>query len=150
MDTYDSKTEKCTRCDRHVNIKVSKAQKPYMVNPEDGSYHVVFSKDGDRCARNKAEVEYIKEHGSLEGYKSASGSPAEQEAPKSETPPADEVKIVDSQNFQWFEENWPIALVCALKMGAKPDTTEMRIAAAGVMHDFASLEISKSLLYKEA
>lgn len=146
LEQYDTKTEKCKTCDRKVKIKVSKAQKPYMVN-DDGSYHIVF-KNGDHCAINKVEVEYITEHGSLEGYKASSGTPAEQEAPKSK-PPADEAKIVDSPNFQWFTENWPIALVCALKMGAKPDTTDHRIAAAGVMHDFAALEIAKSVMAKK-
>ena len=147
MEKYDTKKEQCTQCERPVSIKVSKANKPYMVN-KDGSYHIVFN-NGEHCAGNQAEADYLKTHESLEGYIGKSGSPPE-ETGKSEPPPADEAALQDNKDYQWFEEHWPIAKACALKMGAKPDSTDARIAAAGVMHDFAALEIAKALVYKEA
>jgi len=145
LEQYDTKTEKCKKCDRKVQIRVSKAQKPYMVN-DDGSYHIVF-KNGDHCAINKAEVTYITEHGSLEGYKSEAGSPPEQQSAKSEVPVTDSFSkiLADSDVGTWWKKFWPVAMAAALMAGTKPDTNDQRICACGIMHDFATLEVAKEM-----
>ena len=142
LDHYDTKNQSCLKCERHVDIKTSKANKPYMVNP-DGSYHIVF-KDGEHCAGNKPEVEYIQEHGSLDGYVANSGSPPEQST-TSEAPSGSLKILQDSDVGTWFLKHWDVAKAAATEMGANSVTNDHRIAAAGVMHDFATLEMAKEI-----
>lgn len=66
---YDSKTEKCTKCDVQVKIKISKNNNPYLVNL-DGSYHTTKSDlDGTYYhVLNKEMLEYVENKGNLVGY----------------------------------------------------------------------------------
>ena len=160
---FDANTQTCTRCGASVMMEYSKTgNKPYLVN-SDKSYHRTFgAKWGEEiCCNNKAELEQIK--ASVEAAKAAGGAkPADAPSasrpapPKPETTPA---KPIDLTLFKpgkvtalqlaaaseceiFWNMLYPFAYHLAEKTGAV-DLKDTRIAAAGIMHDFATIYAAK-------
>lgn len=160
---FDANTQTCTRCGSPVMMEYSKTgNKPYLVN-SDKSYHRTFgAKWGEEiCCNNKAELEQIRK--SVEEAKAAGGaktvdapSASRPAPPKPESAP---VKPIDLSLFKpgvvsatqlaaaaecevFWNMLYPIAYHLAEKTGAV-DQKDTRIAAAGIMHDFATIYASK-------
>jgi len=86
---YDSKTERCTKCDVQVKIKVSKNNNPYLVNL-DNSYHTTKSDlDGTYYhVTNKEMLEYVEKNGNLVGYVPGMGTSTPPKSTETATQPA--------------------------------------------------------------
>lgn len=152
MDDYDEVKKQCKACGSMVLVKTGKTGAKYMVNGDE-SYHQVY-KDGKHCCTSKEEAEYIKEHGSLEGFTSPPSGQyppqpkSDPEVPSDSRPKTEEKTVSGSTlyNAGWWEENYTqAARVAQHTLKLSPDTDQHRICAMAIMHDFATLEFVRIL-----
>ena len=145
LDDYDEATKKCKACGMMVLKRTNdQTQKSYMINGDE-SYHQVYAGGNKICVKDKAEMDYAKEHGSLEGFKVS--PPKSPDAPPTSGPKEpDTVPKEVLLNAVWWENNWPQAVrVATNTVKVNANTDQNRIVAMAIMHDFSSLEVARSL-----
>lgn len=164
---FDAELGICKDCQTKTTVKTSKKGDLYMVNL-DGSYHKTYWGDSQiRCVKSKAEFEYVKINGSLDGFVTVSPSSPSgpgtisnegiqnakiqqpQNLPEPTFPaletfnPKQVVARAEMEEFLMIA--YPVAkrysnLICPVAT----DQKEKRICAMGILHDLALIWISQN------